>query len=161
MRARSDCCVVLAGLAVIVYVTEFAANSGKQGYSAGIKNFRIDLQDAVGRNPQTVPGELWAEICVPEDKIRPVKLGQEAEMYLNRDPGKGYPISVKEVSPRADVVQSLGNVYSVRADFRGSAQTLKVGMKGVGKIHTETTNLYSIVAQDLAARWNQFALFFF
>jgi hypothetical protein len=107
-----------------------------------------------------VPGELWAEIYVPEDKIRPVKLGQEAEMYLNSDPRKGYPLSVKEVAPRADVVQRLGNVYRVRADFSGSAQTLKVGMKGVGKIHTETTNLYSIVAQRLAARWNQFALFF-
>jgi hypothetical protein len=67
---------------------------------------------------------------------------------------------VKEVAPRADVVQRLGNVYRVRADFTGSAQTLKVGMKGVGKIHTETTNLYSIVAERLAARWNQFALFF-
>jgi len=107
-----------------------------------------------------VPGELWAEIYVPEDKIRPVKLGQEAEMYLNSDPRKGYPLSVKEVAPRADVVQRLGNVYRVRADFKGAAQTLKVGMKGVGKIQTETTNLYSIVAQRLAARWNQFALFF-
>jgi multidrug resistance efflux pump len=107
-----------------------------------------------------VPGELWAEIYVPEDKIRPVKLGQEAELYLNSDPRKGYPLSVKEVAPRADVLQRLGNVYRVRADFTGSAQTLKVGMKGVGKIETETTNLYSIVAQRLTARWNQFALFF-
>jgi len=89
-----------------------------------------------------------------------VKLGQEAAIYLSSDPRNGYPLKVKEVAPRADVLQRLGNVYRVRAEFTDPAQSLKVGMKGVGKIYTENTNLYSIVVQRLVARWNQFALFF-
>jgi RND family efflux transporter MFP subunit len=52
MSTRSVCCVVLVGLAVIVYVTEFAAISGKQGYSVGIRNSRIESQDTVARNTQ-------------------------------------------------------------------------------------------------------------
>jgi RND family efflux transporter MFP subunit len=84
MRARSVCCVVLAGLAVIVYVTEFAPNNGKQGYSLGIKNSRIELQDAVARNLQvnTNNNKNRSQLRFASTSGRPVSDGASPELYL-------------------------------------------------------------------------------
>ena len=84
MRARNVYCIVLVGLAVIVYVTEFAANSGKQGYSVGIKNSRIELQDAVARNPQinTNNNKNRSQLRFASTSGRPVSDGTSPELYL-------------------------------------------------------------------------------
>ena len=84
MRARSVYCVVLAGLAVIVYETEFAANSGKQDHSVSIKNSRIDLQDAVARNPQinTNNNKNRSQLRFASTAGQPVIDGTSPELYL-------------------------------------------------------------------------------
>jgi multidrug resistance efflux pump len=107
-----------------------------------------------------VPGELVAEIYVPEDKAVLVKPGQEAYLYLNNNPGKGYTLKVQEVSPAVEVVPRLGNVCRVRAEFHSVPIGTKVGMKGVGKIFTERTNLWSVLAHGLLVRWNHLSLYF-
>jgi multidrug resistance efflux pump len=108
-----------------------------------------------------VPGELWTEIYVPEDSVSNIKPGQTGNLWLNNQPRHAYSIQVKEVAPRAEAVPRMGNVYRVRAIFSGDeTPSVKVGMKGVGTIYTEKSNLYSIIAQRVYERWNQFALHF-
>ena len=105
------------------------------------------------------PGDLWAEICVPEERISQVKVGQNASLYLNNNPLKAYAMRVREVSPRADALPRLGNIYRVRASFENEHPPVKTGMKGVGKIHVGTAKLWSILADRLATRWNQLSLY--
>jgi multidrug resistance efflux pump len=107
-----------------------------------------------------VPTELLAEIHVPEDRVAFVNVGQEADLYLSSDPFKGYPLTVKEIAPKAEAVPRLGNIYRVRALFSGSAPEVKMGMKAVGKINTGATSLWSMITQRLRTRWNQFTLYF-
>jgi hypothetical protein len=106
-----------------------------------------------------VPGDLWVVVYVPEDRITMVKRGQELNFYPNSDPSKGYVLSVEEVAPMAEVMPRLGNIYRVRAPFVGAPKTAKVGMKGVGKIRTMTTNLWFIISQRLRTRWNQLSIY--
>ncbi|MDQ7781620.1 MAG: efflux RND transporter periplasmic adaptor subunit [Desulfomonilaceae bacterium] len=109
-----------------------------------------------------VPGELCTQVYVPEDKVGRLKTGQEGNLYLNDKPMTGYPIVVTEVAPAAEAVPRLGNVYQVKAAIRGeNGPPVKVGMKGVGKIYTEKSNVYSILTQRLYTRWNEFTLYFF
>ncbi|MBI4963446.1 MAG: HlyD family efflux transporter periplasmic adaptor subunit [Desulfomonile tiedjei] len=106
------------------------------------------------------PGELWAEIYVLEDKVSRIKKGQDGVLNLNNEPRTGYEIDVKEIAPRAEAIPRLGNVYRVRASFRGDPPPrLKVGMKGVGTIYAEKTSVYSFITHRLVARWNQLALY--
>jgi len=107
-----------------------------------------------------VPGELVADIYVPEDKGTLVKRGQEAYLYLNNNPGQAYTLTVKEVSPSTEVVPRLGNVLRVRAGFESVPVGIKVGMKGIGKIFTERTNIWTVVTHGLLVRWNHLSLYF-
>jgi len=107
-----------------------------------------------------VPGELAAEVFVPEDKVAPVKNGQDLNLYLNKDPFKGYRLTVDQVSPVAEASTKLGNVCRVRARFVDAPVSIKVGMKGIGKIETGSRTLWSLLAQRLGERWNSFALHF-
>lgn len=107
-----------------------------------------------------VPGELVTEVLVPEDRIAFVKPSQEAMVYLNGDPLKGFPVQVTELAPRSEAVPRLGNVFRVRAAFQDKAPELKVGMRGVGKIATGTASLWSIATQRLVSKWNQLKLYF-
>ncbi len=107
-----------------------------------------------------IPGELWAEIYVPEEKISLVRKGQNAFLYLNTEPGKGYGVTVAEVAPVAEVLPRLGTVYRVRGLFSSGTGHAKVGMKGIGKIETERTNLFDTISQRLQARWNRFSIYF-
>jgi multidrug resistance efflux pump len=107
-----------------------------------------------------IPGELWVEIYVPEDRISLVRPGQTALIYLNTEPGKGHRVTVAEVAPIAEVLPRLGNVYRAKGPFTGGSDHVKVGMKGIGKIETERTNLFHIIAQRVAVRWNRFSIYF-
>jgi len=84
MSTRSICCVVLVGLAVIVFATEFATNSGKQGYSVGIRNSRIELQDGVARNAQinNNNNKNRSQVRFANTSGRPVSDGSSPELYL-------------------------------------------------------------------------------
>jgi len=107
-----------------------------------------------------VPGELLAAIYVPEERISLVKKGQPATVYLNSEPRTAYHLKVVEIAPIAETLPRLGSVYRVRAQFNDAPSHLKVGMKGVGKIHTIDTNLYFIVGQRFMERWNQLSIYF-
>jgi Barrel-sandwich domain of CusB or HlyD membrane-fusion len=106
------------------------------------------------------PGLLCTEISVPEDRIMRVKLGQEAQVYLNNAPGRGYKIRVDEIAPRSEVEPRVGNVYKVTAVFVDSPGPIKVGMKGIAGIDTGTTNLWTILTLRLASRLNRLSLYF-
>ena len=105
-------------------------------------------------------GQLCTEIYVPEERIMRVTQGQEAFLYLNNAPRKGYRLAVQEVAPRSEVQPRLGNVFKVTATFTDSLKGIKVGMKGVGSINTGTENLWTMLSNRLAERWNQAWLHF-
>jgi len=107
-----------------------------------------------------VPGLLAADVLVPEDKVALVSKGQPLHVYLNNNPLKGYRLSVDDPSPAAEVIPRLGNVCRVRAKFTNAPPSIKVGMKGVGKIDTGATNLWTLIKEGLVARWNRLSLYF-
>ncbi len=107
-----------------------------------------------------VPEELEAQIYVPEDRISHVKTSQTVRVYLNSEPAKGYSLKVDEVAPNAEVRPRLGSVYRVKAPLTNRPKSVKVGMKGIGRIHTGDASLWYIVTSQLRTRWNQFALHF-
>ncbi|MBI5572898.1 MAG: efflux RND transporter periplasmic adaptor subunit [Desulfomonile tiedjei] len=100
-------------------------------------------------------GRLCAEIHVPEDRIMGVRKGQKAYLYLNSAPRQGYLLTVQEIAPKSEVEPRLGNVYKVRAAFVDTPEPIKVGMKGIGSIDLGTANLWTILSNRLAERWNQ------
>ena len=107
-----------------------------------------------------IPGELAVNVLVPEDKVSLVKEGDRVSVYLNNDPLKRYELTAEEVSPAAEAVPRLGNVCRVRARFPNAPPSTKVGMKGVAKIPVKETNLWFILRQRLALRFNQLMLYF-
>ncbi|MBI5572523.1 MAG: HlyD family efflux transporter periplasmic adaptor subunit [Desulfomonile tiedjei] len=104
-----------------------------------------------------VRSELCADVYVPDDRITHVRPGQEVTVHLNSDPVKGYPLKLKEIAPRAEALPRFGNVFRARAEFPNAPSSAMVGMKGIGKIHTGTSSLWSLITDRLATRWNQFA----
>jgi len=106
------------------------------------------------------PGELWAAIYVPEDKISMVRKGQPTEIYLNSDPSTGYRSTVEEIAPLAQVLPRLGSVFRVSTPLPANAVQMKTGMKGIGKIDTGRMSLYRILRMHIAARWNHYTLYF-
>jgi hypothetical protein len=107
-----------------------------------------------------IPGQLWVETLVPENKITYVKKGQEISFYLNSSPFIGYSLKVREIAPTSEIVPRLGNVYRVRAPFVDAPQSIKVGLKGIGKIQTMDASLWFIIMQQLKGTWNHFSLYF-
>jgi len=103
------------------------------------------------------PGDLCAEIYVPEDRMAYVEKGQEAGLYLSSDPMRRYALKVTDLAPKAEAIARLGNVYRVRGVFSGEAPRFSVGQRGTGSIDAGTKNLWFIVTQRVGARWNEFA----
>lgn len=103
---------------------------------------------------------LRAIVYVPDERVVNVEKGQEVDLYLNNTPRKAYRLTVDEIAPRAEVQPRLGNVYEVKALFHDVPSSLRVGMKGIGKIRTGTANLWTMVTRRLSTRLNQFALYF-
>ena len=107
-----------------------------------------------------VPEELDAQIYVPEDRISHVKAGQPVYLYLNSEPANAVELKVGEIAPSAEVRPRLGSVYRVKAPLAACPPSVRVGMKGIGKIHTADASLWYIVTSQLRTRWNQFVLHF-
>jgi hypothetical protein len=104
--------------------------------------------------------ELTVEIFLPEDGVDVARKGQTAYVYLNHDPIRGYKLRVEEIAPAAEAVPRLGNICRIKAKFGETPREIKVGMKGVGKIHTGTTSVYSIVKRGILVRWTRLSLYF-
>jgi multidrug efflux pump subunit AcrA (membrane-fusion protein) len=103
---------------------------------------------------------LQAVVYVPDERIVNVKKGQEVDLYLNNAPRIAYRLTVAQIAPRAEVQPRLGNMYEVKALFHEAPSSLRVGMKGIGKIQTGTANLWTMVTRRLSTRLNRFVLYF-
>jgi multidrug resistance efflux pump len=104
-------------------------------------------------------GELAAEVLVPDNKAAIIRQKQTVDVYLNNNPLKSYKLEVDEVAPSAEVMPRQGNVCRVKAKFPQAPESAMVGMTGIGKIHVEQTNLWSIISEAIALRWNQLSLY--
>ncbi len=104
------------------------------------------------------PAQIQAEIQVPEDRIKFVAAGQSADVYLNGDPMRALPITIKEIAPKAETETRQGSIYRVKGDFEHPDQSLKVGMKGVGKIKTGSRSIWTIASQRIHVRLNRLML---
>lgn len=107
-----------------------------------------------------VRSELSVDVNVPDDRITFVKPGQELTVYLNSNPSHGYKLKIKEVAPRAEALPRFGNIFRARALFVDSPTTTMVGMKGIGKIHTGSASLWSMISRKLITRWNELTAHF-
>jgi multidrug resistance efflux pump len=101
------------------------------------------------------PGELWIEVFVPEDRAMYVQPGHAGELFLNSEPLKAYPLKVREIAPRAETFPRLGTVYRVRAALAEPLQTLRAGMKGIGKIRTGETTVWETLTRRAQFLWNR------
>jgi hypothetical protein len=127
-----------------------------------------DVESLVGKKlrageafcEMAAPRDLWAAILVPEEKISFVAKGQPATVYLNSLPGKGFEVRVEEISPTAQAMPRLGNVYRVMAPFTAGESYAKVGMKGIGKIETGRSSIFGIIYLRLRTRWNYLSIHF-
>ncbi len=106
------------------------------------------------------PRDLSVEVRVPEERASYVEKGQRVLLYLNTDPSKGCELTVDKISPMAEVVPRLGNVFKVKAYFPDAPDYVKLGMKGIGKIEIATTTVWFVLTQRIRTRWNQFSLYF-
>jgi multidrug resistance efflux pump len=103
----------------------------------------------------SVRNELCVEVNVPDDRVTLVKPGQEVWVYLNSDPAHGHKLTLKEISPRAEALPRFGNIFRARAEFTDAPPSTMVGMKGIGKIHSGTASLWSLISHKLKTRWNE------
>ena len=126
-----------------------------------------DLQSLGGKRLRTgemfceiaAPDELSAQVYVPEERISGIKVGQDVDVYLNTGPTKAYRLKVDQIAPAPDVLPRIGTVYRVFAPFGTSVDSLKVGMKGIGKVHLPAMTLWNMISYRLATRWNQLSLY--
>jgi hypothetical protein len=107
-----------------------------------------------------VRSELSVDVNVPDDRITFVKPGQDVWIYLNSNPSHGYRLTIKEIAPRAEALPRFGNIFRARAAFTDSPRTAMVGMKGIGKIHTGSASLWSMISLKIVTRWNEFTAHF-
>jgi len=126
-----------------------------------------DVQTLAGKRLRTgellceiaAPDELSAQVYVPEERISGVNVGQDVDVYLNTDPTKPHRLKVDRIAPMPDILPRIGTVYRVFAPFGTSDDTLKVGMKGIGKVRLTDMTLWSMISHRLATRWNQLSLY--
>lgn len=104
-------------------------------------------------------GELVAHIYVPEERIGSVKIGQNVDVYLNAEPTRSHRLTLSEIAPRAEVRQRHEGVYKVTALFPPTKGTVRVGMKGIGKIQVGDSSLWHILVERFSARWHLLALY--
>ena len=96
---------------------------------------------------------------MPDNKAAIIRQKQTVDVYLNNNPLTSYKLEVNEVAPSAEVMPRQGNVCRVKAKFPQAPESAMVGMTGIGKIHVEQTNLWSIISEAIALRWNQLSLY--
>jgi len=77
--------------------------------------------------------QQWAELAVPEDRIRDIHPGQQGTLAGVAHPGDYLRFEVERINPIAEVVQQH-NVFKVRAKLRGNRPWLLPGMEGVAKV---------------------------
>lgn len=104
---------------------------------------------------------IKADVFVPEERILNVKQGQKMFIYLNNEPGRSHELTVEEIAAKSQVKNRLGNVFKVSGKFTAAPAFIRVGMKGIGKIHVGKSRVWSILSSRLRARWNQLSIYFY
>jgi hypothetical protein len=105
------------------------------------------------------PRRLQATVYVPENRIASVRLGMPMRMYLNNSPTTAHDLTVHMVSPMVETMPRLGNVFRATADVPPE-NNFKIGMTGIGRIHTDTLCLFTILENRLMMLWNQIPFLF-
>jgi len=105
------------------------------------------------------PEELAAQVFVTEERISDVSVGQDMDVYLNTNPTEAYRLKVDRIAPAPNVLPRIGTVYRITAPFDTSDDSLRVGMKGIGKVHLPGKTLWDMISYRLATRWNQLSLY--
>lgn len=106
------------------------------------------------------PSELAVDVFVPDKRASKARLGQKVKIYLNNDPLNPFPLSVDKIAPSAEVIPRLGNVCRVRAEFTNAPDTVKIGMKGIGKIHVGESTPWELIKTSMAEKLNYLSLYF-
>ncbi len=115
-----------------------------------------DLSQRLGGAVQQ--GEVLFEIAplqdyrlilqVDEARITDVKLRQQGELVLTALPNQHYPFLIEKITPVASAAEGL-NRFRVEARLLNSAEQLRPGMKGIGKISIDERLLISIWTRNL------------
>jgi multidrug resistance efflux pump len=79
-------------------------------------------------------------LSVDENDIIDAKIGQEGELILSSMPGMSLPFTVQKITP-VNTAKEGRNYFRVEASLAPSAQRLRPGMEGVGKIKVEERRL--------------------
>jgi multidrug resistance efflux pump len=86
---------------------------------------------------EIAPLDAWRIVLkVDERDIDDISLGKEGEMVLNSLPGHAYPLRVSKVTP-VSIAEDGRNYFRVEAELTASAERIRPGMEGVGKVLVE------------------------
>jgi multidrug resistance efflux pump len=102
--------------------------------------------------------ELEADIFVRESDVSFVQENQSGEAFFNFEPDRPYPIKVKSISPMAETLERVGNVYRVRVTLLRKAPELKPGMLGIAHIDTKKTSLWFVVTRRIKTKLGEILL---
>jgi len=115
-----------------------------------------DLSQRLGGAVQQ--GEVLFEIAplqayrlilqVEESRIADVQLKQQGQLVLTALPDQHYPFQIEKITPVASAADGL-NRFRVEARLLEGAQTLRPGMKGIGKISIDERRIISIWTRNL------------
>jgi len=85
---------------------------------------------------------------VDERDIGPLAVGQAGELVLAGLPGERLPFTVQRITPVA-VAEDGRNFFRVEAQLASSAQHLRPGMEGVGKVEVGTRPMWWVALRPL------------
>lgn len=107
------------------------------------------------------PSRLMAvEIFVRQSDVGYVRKGQDARMFFDFDPTKGYRLRVTRVSPSAAGKEGIGNVFIIEGDFIDEPPHLRPGMSGIAHILVDERSLWFVLTRRLVTKWNELQLYF-
>ncbi len=85
---------------------------------------------------------------VDESRIADVKVGQQGHLVLTALPDQHFPFVIEKITPVASAAEGR-NTFRVEAKLQKSAQQLRPGMEGIGKIYIDERPLISIWSRNL------------
>ena len=102
--------------------------------------------------------ELEADVFVRESDVSFVQENQKGEAFFNFEPDRPYPVRVKSISPMAEALERVGNVYRVRVTLLRKAPELKPGMLGIAHIDTRKASLWFVVSRRIKTKIGEILL---
>jgi len=137
--------------AALRYAQALAANATLIAPIAGVVLSRsIEPGEVVGAGVSLLTvadlRTVWLRIFVPEDRLGKVKIGQQADVFVDAFPNRAFPARVTEIASQAEFtprnVQTKQEraklVFGVRLTLENRDALLKPGMPADATIHTDT-----------------------